>query len=144
MLLCILRTSSSHAVLCMGYSALFRFQVSPDDTPLYTPVPGYDQLKKILEDKLAEYNETNAVMDLVLFQQAMEHVTRIARIIDLPRCALLHSIHPMEPKTNICASPLQNSNLVEPAAADGLVCTVINLICVQCCVYAGAMPCWWV
>jgi dynein heavy chain len=42
-------------------------------------------LKKALEDKLAEYNETNAVMDLVLFQQAMEHVTRISRIIDLPR-----------------------------------------------------------
>jgi hypothetical protein len=42
-------------------------------------------LKKALEDKLREYNEANAVMDLVLFQQAMEHITRIARIIDLPR-----------------------------------------------------------
>jgi dynein heavy chain len=52
---------------------------------LYTPVPTYESLKKALEDKLAEYNETNAVMDLVLFQQAMEHVTRISRIIDLPR-----------------------------------------------------------
>lgn len=45
----------------------------------------YDQLKKTLEDKLTEYNESNAVMNLVLFQQAMEHVCRIARIIDLPR-----------------------------------------------------------
>lgn len=52
---------------------------------MYTPVPTYESLKKDLEDKLAEYNETNAVMDLVLFQQAMEHVTRISRIIDLPR-----------------------------------------------------------
>jgi dynein heavy chain len=50
-------------------------------------VPSYDSLKKVLEDKLAEYNETNAVMDLVLFQQALEHVTRISRIIDQPRCA---------------------------------------------------------
>lgn len=40
---------------------------------------------QILEERLNEYNETNAVMDLVLFQQAMEHVTRIARIIDQPR-----------------------------------------------------------
>ncbi len=39
----------------------------------------------MLEDKLREYNESNAAMELVLFQQAMEHVTRIARIIDLPR-----------------------------------------------------------
>ncbi|KAF6251999.1 flagellar outer dynein arm heavy chain beta [Scenedesmus sp. NREL 46B-D3] len=60
-------------------------QASAGDTPLYTPVPTYESLKKALEDKLAEYNETNAVMDLVLFQQAMEHVTRISRIIDLPR-----------------------------------------------------------
>jgi hypothetical protein len=52
--------------------------------PLAAPC-SYDALKKVLEDKLGEYNETNAVMELVLFQQAMEHVTRIARIIDLPR-----------------------------------------------------------
>lgn len=45
----------------------------------------YDALKKILEDKLAEYNDSNAVMNLVLFQQAMEHVCRISRIIALPR-----------------------------------------------------------
>lgn len=48
-------------------------------------VASYDALKKILEDKLAEYNDSNAVMNLVLFQQAMEHVCRIARIIALPR-----------------------------------------------------------
>ncbi len=58
---------------------------SADDTPLYTQAASYDALKKVLEDKLNEYNETNAVMELVLFQQALEHVTRIARIIDQPR-----------------------------------------------------------
>jgi hypothetical protein len=61
-------------------------QSSADDTPLYAAVSGYDVLKKTLEDKLNEYNETNAVMELVLFQQAMEHITRISRIIDQPRC----------------------------------------------------------
>jgi dynein heavy chain len=60
-------------------------QATSDDQPLYAPVTAFASLKKTLEDKLAEYNETNAVMDLVLFQQAIEHVTRIARIIDLPR-----------------------------------------------------------
>ena len=43
------------------------------------------QLKKILDAKLNEYNESNAKMDLVLFNQAMEHICRISRIIDTPR-----------------------------------------------------------
>ncbi len=38
----------------------------------------------MLEEKLAEYNETFAEMNLVLFDVAMQHVTRICRIIDLP------------------------------------------------------------
>lgn len=59
--------------------------VTADDTPVYNVVPGYEQLRKTLNDKLAEYNESNAVMDLVLFQQAMEHICRITRIISLPR-----------------------------------------------------------
>lgn len=38
----------------------------------------------MLEESLVEYNESNAVMNLVLFDLAMEHVCRIARIIDQP------------------------------------------------------------
>ena len=34
---------------------------------------------------LDEYNETNAVMDLVLFEDAMKHVCRISRIISSSR-----------------------------------------------------------
>jgi len=37
-----------------------------------------------MEAKLEEYNESVASMNLVLFDQAMEHISRIARIIDLP------------------------------------------------------------
>jgi hypothetical protein len=37
------------------------------------------QLKFVLETKLNEYNETNAIMSLVLFEQAIRHVTRITR-----------------------------------------------------------------
>ena len=40
-------------------------------------------LKQCLEEKLAEYNETKSVMNLVLFNQAVQHVSRIARILDL-------------------------------------------------------------
>lgn len=38
----------------------------------------------MLEEKLREYNESKAIMNLVLFQQAMEHICRIARILELP------------------------------------------------------------
>jgi dynein heavy chain len=58
---------------------------TPDDMPIYEAVSSFDELKKKLDQELASHNETNAVMELVLFQQAMEHVTRITRIIGLPR-----------------------------------------------------------
>lgn len=65
--------------------ATLSLQVNADGNPVYAPVSSYDSLKKVLEEKLAEYNDTNAIMDLVLFQQALEHITRISRIIDQPR-----------------------------------------------------------
>lgn len=50
----------------------------------YLPIKSMDSLKGILEAKLEEYNEQVASMNLVLFDQAMEHISRIARIISLP------------------------------------------------------------
>jgi len=43
-----------------------------------------EHLKGVLEQKLADYNENVSSMNLVLFDQAMEHICRIARIIDMP------------------------------------------------------------
>lgn len=53
-------------------------------TGSYLPVTDMDQLKKVVDAKLVEYNESNAMMDLVLFEQAAEHITRISRIISNP------------------------------------------------------------
>ena len=53
-------------------------------TRQYLPVPSTEHLKKVVDDKLFEYNENNAMMDLVLFEQAAEHITRISRIISNP------------------------------------------------------------
>jgi dynein heavy chain len=50
----------------------------------YLPVPTMDKLKTVLDSKLLEYNESNAMMDLVLFNQALEHVCRIGRILMNP------------------------------------------------------------
>uniref|UniRef100_A0A8C5QHE5 Dynein axonemal heavy chain 11 n=1 Tax=Leptobrachium leishanense TaxID=445787 RepID=A0A8C5QHE5_9ANUR len=53
--------------------------------PSYLPVEKWDSLKKILIDTLDSYNELNAAMDLVLFEDAMQHVCRISRILESPR-----------------------------------------------------------
>ena len=42
------------------------------------------ELKKVLEEKLEEYNDTKARMDLVLFEEAMQHVCKICRILEFP------------------------------------------------------------
>ena len=40
----------------------------------YLPVPTWESLSKILEEALEAYNEINAAMNLVLFEDAMHHV----------------------------------------------------------------------
>lgn len=50
----------------------------------YLPTPSIEKLKSVLDSKLVEYNESNAIMDLVLFKQAILHITRINRIIQNP------------------------------------------------------------
>jgi dynein heavy chain len=51
----------------------------------YQALQGSTKLKAVLTESLSEYNESNARMDLVLFENFMEHVVRIARIIFKPR-----------------------------------------------------------
>jgi dynein heavy chain len=58
--------------------------MSMGNEPAYLPIQSMEHLKGILENKLHEYNESNQRMDLVLFNAAMEHISRIARIIGLP------------------------------------------------------------
>jgi dynein heavy chain len=53
-------------------------------TGAYLPVTSMDALKRVVDMKLVEYNESNAMMDLVLFEQAAAHIARIARIISNP------------------------------------------------------------
>jgi dynein heavy chain len=50
----------------------------------YLPVDSMDVLRKVVDAKLTEYNESNAMMDLVLFEQAAQHIARISRIISNP------------------------------------------------------------
>lgn len=56
--------------------ASFANASASDGNPVYDEVTSYDNLKKLLQEKLQEYNESNAVMNLVLFRQAVEHICR--------------------------------------------------------------------
>lgn len=40
-----------------------------------------DRIEKYINEALDEYNDNNAVMNLVLFEDAIKHVCRICRII---------------------------------------------------------------
>ncbi|GLE01105.1 hypothetical protein PINS_up009918 [Pythium insidiosum] len=51
----------------------------------YVPVADKAQLTASVEAQLRLYNESHPVMSLVLFDQALEHVTRIVRVLSHPR-----------------------------------------------------------
>ena len=54
-------------------------------TPVYLPAENPLDLKHLLEDKLKLYNDTNPIMNLEMFNIAIQHTCRIARIIENPR-----------------------------------------------------------
>ncbi|CAF0714705.1 unnamed protein product [Brachionus calyciflorus] len=53
--------------------------------PKYCAIESWPQLNKLLTDALDNYNELNAAMNLVLFEDAMMHICRINRILESPR-----------------------------------------------------------
>ncbi|CAH8620633.1 unnamed protein product [Schistosoma intercalatum] len=53
--------------------------------PKYLPVTNMNDLNKLLNEALDNYNELNAVMNLVLFEDAISHILRISRILESPR-----------------------------------------------------------
>ena len=60
---------------------IFAYFVGGLDDKLYDQFSSIDALSVRLRDALREYNELNATMDLVLFDDAMKHVCKISRII---------------------------------------------------------------
>ncbi|KAH8062602.1 dynein light chain binding protein [Aureococcus anophagefferens] len=84
--------SSSEVDLAMIYQSILDNHVGADFPPaaahrqasVYLPVKSLESLRKTLNDQLKEYNESNPIMNLVLFDQAMMHVVRIARIVGFP------------------------------------------------------------
>ncbi|XP_053327234.1 dynein axonemal heavy chain 11-like [Spea bombifrons] len=52
--------------------------------PRYFPVSDWEKLVRILTDALEHYNEIHASMNLVLFEEAIQHICRISRILEFP------------------------------------------------------------
>lgn len=53
--------------------------------PKYDEIASWDQINQVLVETLDSYNDVNAAMNLVLFEDAMSHVLRINRILEMPR-----------------------------------------------------------
>ena len=60
---------------------IFANFVASLDDKLYDRFPSQAALASRLAEALADYNDTNAVMDLVLFEDAMKHCCKISRIV---------------------------------------------------------------
>jgi dynein heavy chain len=66
---------------------LFGNYMEPDADPkIYDEVENWPKLEKNMMYYLNEYNMlSNSPMDLVLFRFAIEHISRVSRVLEMPR-----------------------------------------------------------
>ena len=65
--------------------AIQRLVDEGEDPQLYQDLGDYDRTRKVFEEVLENYNLDHKPMNLVLFESALDHLTRIYRIIRMPR-----------------------------------------------------------
>uniref|UniRef100_A0A9L0IQP0 Dynein axonemal heavy chain 10 n=1 Tax=Equus asinus TaxID=9793 RepID=A0A9L0IQP0_EQUAS len=63
----------------------FRMALHEEETRIYEDIQDYEAAKALFQEILEEYNESNTKMNLVLFDDALEHLTRVHRIIRMDR-----------------------------------------------------------
>ncbi|XP_074916070.1 dynein axonemal heavy chain 10 [Chelonoidis abingdonii] len=63
----------------------FRMALNEEEPRVYEDIQDYDAAKALFQEILEEYNEVNTKMNLVLFDDALEHLTRVHRIIRMDR-----------------------------------------------------------
>uniref|UniRef100_A0A8C6ZHZ5 Dynein axonemal heavy chain 10 n=1 Tax=Nothoprocta perdicaria TaxID=30464 RepID=A0A8C6ZHZ5_NOTPE len=59
----------------------FRMALSEGEPRIYEDIQDYDAAKALFQEILEEYNEVNIKMNLVLFDDALEHLIRVHRIV---------------------------------------------------------------
>ncbi|XP_036076372.1 dynein heavy chain 10, axonemal isoform X2 [Rousettus aegyptiacus] len=67
----------------------FRMALHEEETRIYEDIQDYEAAKALFQEILEEYNESNTKMNLVLFDDALEHLTRVHRTI---RMGLGHAL----------------------------------------------------
>ncbi|XP_060895064.1 dynein axonemal heavy chain 10 [Labrus mixtus] len=63
----------------------YRMALSETEPRVYEDMQDYDASKALFQEILEEYNENMSRMNLVLFDDALEHLTRVHRIIRIDR-----------------------------------------------------------
>ncbi|KAG8456021.1 hypothetical protein GDO86_001999 [Hymenochirus boettgeri] len=63
----------------------YRAAMQEGEPRVYEDIQDYDAAKALFQEILEEYNENKTKMNLVLFDDALEHLTRIHRIIRMDR-----------------------------------------------------------
>ncbi|KAL7391500.1 hypothetical protein ABVT39_010104 [Epinephelus coioides] len=63
----------------------YRTALSESEPRVYEDIQDYDASKALFQEILEEYNENKSRMNLVLFDDALEHLTRVHRIIRIER-----------------------------------------------------------
>lgn len=63
--------------------------MNPEEVRLYEDMGTYDNVKPVMEEILDQYNQKNKRMNLVFFDDALDHLTRVHRTIRLEQGNLL-------------------------------------------------------
>ncbi|XP_075852592.1 dynein axonemal heavy chain 10 [Microcebus murinus] len=63
----------------------FRMALHEEEPRVYEDIQDYEAAKALFQEILEEYNESNTKMNLVLFDDALEHLTRVHRIVRMDR-----------------------------------------------------------
>jgi len=64
----------------------YRNVLKPTEPRLYEDMGNFEDIvKPLMEEVLEEYNLVNKPMNLVMFRDALEHLTRIHRIMRVPQ-----------------------------------------------------------
>ncbi|KAG7265791.1 LOW QUALITY PROTEIN: hypothetical protein CRUP_036669 [Coryphaenoides rupestris] len=63
----------------------YRTALNESEPKVYEDIQDYEAAKAMFQEILEEYNETKSSMNLVLFDDALEHLTRVHRIIRMDR-----------------------------------------------------------